>query len=129
MVEEPKAVNSEPQADAPHPAVGEIGAAIRAEILQTCTAHPLWQKLTALREAGEVAREDFGYEQVREVFEESRSIARKDVGNRALVLMATDAEQFHEISYIDANGDEQAIDPESVNGVLILLPKDFGDAR
>ncbi|MDO8468372.1 MAG: hypothetical protein Q7S29_01280 [Candidatus Peribacter sp.] len=127
MPEKQNTPNPEHLTDAPKPALGEIGAAMRAKILETCKAHPLWQKLQMSREAGEIDREDFGYRLVREVYEESRAITRKDVGNRALVLMATDAEQFHQISYIDANGAEQQIDPESVNGVLILLPTDFGN--
>lgn len=127
MVEEQKNPNHEHLADASKPALGTIGDAVRAQMLEACKAHPLWQKLQERREAGEIDRDDFGYRLVREIYEDSRAITRKDVGNRALVLMATDAEQFHAISYIDANGDEQQIDPESVNGVLVLLPTDFGN--
>lgn len=124
--EEPKAPNLA-QSDVSKPVLGEIGAAIRAAILQTCKAHPLWQKLQERREAGEIDREDFGYEQVREVFEECRPVERNDVGRRPVVLSVTDVEQFHVFSFVDKEGAEQQIFSEDVNGVLILLPEDFGN--
>lgn len=127
MVEEQKTPNPEHLDDAPKPALGEIGASIRAQILEACKAHPLWEQLQARKKSGEIDREDFGYWDVRELFEVNTPVQRKHIGNRALVLSATDVEQFHVFNFVDQDGVEQQLFSEDVNGVLILFPEDFGN--
>lgn len=127
MVEAPKTSNPEHQAGVPEPVLGETGAAIRTKMLALFQKHPLWQELCRLRDAGTLSREDFGYVQVREIFEADRPVERKDVGNRPLILPQTDVEQFHVFSFVDKDGNQQHIFWEDVNGVLILFPEDFGD--
>lgn len=76
---------------------------------------------------GEISQEDFDWDQVMNVYAERRPVTRADVGNRAVILTASEVEQFHVFSFVDSTGEEQQIEPESVNDVLILLPEDFGN--
>jgi hypothetical protein len=46
---------------------------------------------------------------------------------RPLVLSAAEVELFDQFDYIGPGGEELTIDPESVNGTLILFPEDFGN--
>ncbi|MDD5103656.1 MAG: hypothetical protein PHX93_04610 [Candidatus Peribacteraceae bacterium] len=127
MVEKQNNFNHEHPADAPKLALDEIGAAIRAQIFEACKAHPLWEQLQTRRKSGEIAQNDFGYADVRDLFEDCIPVQRKHIGQRAVVLMGTDIEQMHEFTYVDSRGELQNIDPEMVNGVLILFPEDFGN--
>ncbi len=127
MVEKPKASHPEHQAGVSKPVLGETGAAIRTRMLDLFTMHPLWQELCRRRASDELSQEDFGYEQVREVFEADRPVERRDVGNRPLLLAQTDVEQFHAFSFVDKSGTQQQIFWEDVNGFLILFPEDFGN--
>jgi len=127
MVDEQKNISHELPAEAPRQEVGIIGTAVRSRIFEACKTHPLWERLQARRKSGEIDQNDFGYVDVRDLFEDCIPVQRKHTGQRAVVLMGTDIEQMHEFTYVDSSGELQNIDPEMVNGVLILFPEDFGN--
>lgn len=89
----------------------------------------VWRELTQGWESGEISRQVFDYNDVVRVYREHRSIARSDVGNRPVILTAEEVERLRVFDFVFRNGDVEMLDPESVNGVLILLPEDFGDPR
>ena len=86
----------------------------------------VWKELLDGFASGEISRRIFGFNDVVRVYREHRSIARSDIGNRPVILTAEEVERLRVFDFVFRNGDIEMIDPESVNGVLILLPKDFG---
>ncbi|MDD5041687.1 MAG: hypothetical protein PHX87_04765 [Candidatus Peribacteraceae bacterium] len=128
MIEEPLHPDCLLEVPAKLNTVSEIEALVRR------SAHPVlesraWRELAAGWESGEISREAFGWNDVVRVYRQGRPIARSDVQNRPVILTAVEVEKLRVFDFVFRNGETELIDQESVNGVLVLLPRDFGDPR